>query len=456
MQIDQLAAAQRAFFHTGKTRSAAYRRQALAKLRQAITTREKDICAALQADLNKSPFESYMCEIGLVLSELDYMEKRLERWMRPRRVKTPMSQFPSKSFVIPEPLGVALVMSPWNYPFMLSLDPLVGAIAAGNCAVLKPSAYAPATSRILKELLESCFAPEYIAVVEGGRAENTALLEQHFDYIFFTGSVAVGKLVMEKAAHHLTPVTLELGGKSPCIIDKSANLPLTAKRLAFGKYLNAGQTCVAPDYVLVQEEIRDELVTYLQREIQAFFGADPLACRDYVRIVNERHYHRLMGLMDSGHIVCGGIGNEQTLQIAPTILTDVSPDSPVMGEEIFGPILPVMTYRTLDEAIAFVNARPKPLALYLFTTDSQTECRVLHECSFGGGCVNDTIIHLATSEMGFGGVGESGMGSYHGKLSFDTFTHYKSIVKKSNRIDMPIRYQPYTEKKERMLRRVLK
>lgn len=456
MSIEQLVAAQKAFFNTGATRDAAYRRSALAALRQALTEREADICAALKADLHKSPFESYMCEVGLVRSELDYMEKHLERLMRTRRVKTPLAQFPARSFVVPEPLGVALVMSPWNYPFMLALDPLVGAIAAGSCAVLKPSAYTPATSRILKELLESCFAPEYIAVVEGGRAENEALLEQKFDYIFFTGSVAVGKLVMEKAARWLTPVTLELGGKSPCIIDKTANLPLAAKRLAFGKYLNAGQTCVAPDYVLAHKDVRDELLALLEREITAFYGSDPLSCPDYGRIVNEKHFRRLMGLMDSGRVVCGGTGNAETLQIAPTVLADVSPDSPVMAEEIFGPVLPVLTYDSLDEAVAFVNARPKPLALYLFTTDKAAERRVLRDCSFGGGCVNDTIIHLATSDMGFGGVGESGMGSYHGKLSFNTFTHYKSIVKKSNRLDLPIRYQPYTEKKERLLRLFLK
>ena len=408
MQIEELVSAQRAFFNTGATKDAAFRRRALAALRQAVTAREADICAALKEDLHKSPFESYMCETGLVLSELTYMEKHLNRLMRARRAKTPLAQF------------------------------------------------APATSRVLKELVESCFAPDHIAVVEGGRAENEALLEQKFDYIFFTGSVAVGRLVMEKAARWLTPVTLELGGKSPCIIDQTADLPLAAKRLAFGKYLNAGQTCVAPDYVLVHRDVHDGLLALLAGEIAAFYGSDPLACPDYGRIVNEKHFHRLMGLMDSGRVVCGGTGSAETLQIAPTVLADVSPDSPVMSEEIFGPVLPVLAYESLDEAVAFVNARPKPLALYLFTTDKAAERRVLRDCSFGGGCINDTIIHLATSDMGFGGVGESGMGSYHGKLSFDTFTHYKSIVKKSNRLDLPVRYQPYTKEKERMLRRVLK
>lgn len=456
MQIEAISAAQRAFFATGKTRAAAFRRHALDTLREALCAREAQLCAALREDLHKSPFEGYMCEIGLVKSEIDYMRRNLTRLARPRRVKTPLAQFSAQSFVEAEPLGVSLIMSPWNYPVLLSLDPLVGAIAAGCCAVVKPSAYAPCTSRVLKELLEGCFPPEYIAVVEGGRAENEALLEQQFDSIFFTGSVAVGKLVMEKAARWLTPVTLELGGKSPCIVDETAELPLAARRIVFGKYLNAGQTCVAPDYVLCQESVRDELLERMQEEITEQFGASPLENPDYGRIVNERHYRRLMGLTGSGRTVCGGAGRAETLQIAPTVLADVSPDSPVMQEEIFGPILPVLTYKTLGEAIDFVNARPRPLALYLFTTDKSAERRVLRGCRFGGGCVNDTVIHLATSAMGFGGVGESGMGSYHGQRSFDTFTHYKSIVRKANWIDLGIRYQPYTPEKEKLMRKFLR
>ncbi len=455
MQIASVVAEQRAYFAAGKTRSAAFRRNALAALRKALCARETELCAALQADLHKSAFESYMCEIGLVLEEIDYMQQHLARLMRPRRAKTPLAQFAAKSFVVSEPLGVALIMSPWNYPLLLSLDPLVGAIAAGCCAVVKPSAYAPATSRVLQELLSGCFAPEYIAVVEGGRAENTALLEQKFDTVFFTGSVAVGKLVMEKAARWLTPVTLELGGKSPCIVDETADLPLAARRIVFGKYLNAGQTCVAPDYVLVHASVQDELLRLLEREIRAQFGEAPLQNPDYGRIVNERHFQRLMRLIESGRVVCGGMGRAETLQIAPTVLADVSPESPVMQEEIFGPILPVLPYRTLDEAVAFVQARPKPLALYLFTASRAAERRVLRDCSFGGGCVNDTVIHLATTDMGFGGVGESGMGSYHGRRSFAAFSHEKSIVRKANWIDLPIRYQPYSDAKARLLRKFL-
>lgn len=456
MQPEAIVAAQRAFFATEKTRTAAWRRHALKTLRGAVAAREEELCAALHADLHKSAFEGYMCEVGLVLGEIDYMLKNLARLMRPRRAKTPLAQFSAQSFVVPEPLGVSLVMSPWNYPVLLSLDPLVGAIAAGCCAVVKPSAYAPATSRVLKELLESCFAPEYIAVVEGGRAENEALLEQKFDSVFFTGSVAVGRLVMEKAARWPTPVTLELGGKSPCIIDETADLALAARRLVFGKYLNAGQTCVAPDYVLVQRSVHNELLELVRQEIAEQFGEQPLENPDYGRIVNERHYRRLMGLMQSGRVVCGGEGRAETLQIAPTVLADVSPESPVMQEEIFGPILPVLPCGTPEEAMRFVNARPKPLALYLFTTDRAAERRVLRGCSFGGGCVNDTVIHLATSDMAFGGVGESGIGSYHGKHSFDTFTHYKSIVRKANWIDLGIRYQPYTPENEALLRRFLR
>ena len=447
---------QRAYFDSGATRPLPRREAALRRLLRALEQSEGDLLAALERDLGKHPFEGYETEVGLVRQHLRYTLSHLRRWAGPKLAAVSPLHFPAGAFIRPESRGLVLIIAPWNYPVQLCLIPLIDAIAAGNCAVLKPSAYAPATSRVLRELVESCFAPDHIAVVEGGRAENEALLEQKFDYIFFTGSVAVGRLVMEKAARWLTPVTLELGGKSPCIIDQTADLPLAAKRLAFGKYLNAGQTCVAPDYVLVHRDVHDGLLALLAGEIAAFYGSDPLACPDYGRIVNEKHFHRLMGLMDSGRVVCGGTGSAETLQIAPTVLADVSPDSPVMSEEIFGPVLPVLAYESLDEAVAFVNARPKPLALYLFTTDKAAERRVLRDCSFGGGCINDTIIHLATSDMGFGGVGESGMGSYHGKLSFDTFTHYKSIVKKSNRLDLPVRYQPYTKEKERMLRRVLK
>ena len=395
--------------------------------------------------------EAYMTEIGLTCSELRYIAAHIHRWAAKKWVPTPLSQFPSRSFCQAEPYGVVLVMAPWNYPFLLSMEPLIGALAAGNTVVLKPSAYAPHMAKELEELLGACFPPEYVAVVQGGREANTELLEQRFDYIFFTGSVAVGKLVMERAAAHLTPVTLELGGKSPCIVDRTANVKLAAKRIVFGKFLNAGQTCVAPDYLLVHREVKNTLVAYMRRYLQLFYGKKPLENPDYPKIINEKHFLRLKGLMENQHILVGGDDNG-TDKIAPTLLDAVSPDAPVMQEEIFGPILPILTYATLEEAIRFVKAREKPLALYLFTTDRTTEKRVLQEVSFGGGCVNDTVVHLATPYMAFGGVGKSGMGSYHGKKSFDTFSHYKSILKNSSFLDMPVRYPPATARKEQLLR----
>lgn len=455
MEIAKLVESQHAYFKTGATRPVAARLAALRQLEQAIRLHEKEICNALCNDLGKSDFESYMCEIGLVLDEIRFQQKHLARFARPRRVKTPMAQFKATSFVSPEPYGVVLVMSPWNYPFMLTLDPVIGAIAAGNCVVIKPSAYSASTSDLLGQLFAGLFQQEFVAVVPGGRAENTALLEQKFDYIFFTGSVEVGKLVMEKASRNLTPVTLELGGKSPCIVDETANLKLAAKRIVFGKYLNVGQTCVAPDYLFVHESVKDHLVGYLKMAITECYGAKPLENRDYGRIVNQKHFERICGLMEGEKILAGGETQPEKLRIAPTILGDITPESPVMQEEIFGPILPVMTYRDLSEVADYVSAHPKPLAFYFFTTSRAHEEYLLSRCSFGGGCINDTIIHLATTAMPFGGVGASGMGSYHGKASFDTFTHYRSIVKKANWVDLPIRYQPYDEKKEKLLRMFL-
>ena len=456
MEIQKIVEKQRAYFATGATRPVAFRLDALKRLEAAIKDREEQLHQALKQDLNKSGFESYMTETGLTLSELTYMRKHLKSYCRRDGRLTPMSQFHGKSFVLREPYGVVLIMSPWNYPFMLCIEPLVGAIAAGNCCILKPSAYAPATSAAIRELVESVFPPEYVAVVEGGRAENTALLEQRFDYIFFTGGVTVGKLVMEKASRYLTPVTLELGGKSPCIIDRTADLKVAAKRLAFGKYLNGGQTCVAPDYLLIQEEVKETFLGYFEKTVREMFGEKPLKNPDYPKIINQKHFDRLTGLMKSGKLRMGGETDPETLQIAPAVLDQVTPEDPVMQEEIFGPILPVLTFREIGEAEQFVREREKPLACYIFTRDKAVERRLLGSLSFGGGCVNDTIIHLATSRMGFGGVGNSGMGSYHGRKSFETFSHEKSIVKKYNWIDLPIRYQPYTKAKERLLRFFLK
>ena len=456
MTLETIAQRQRDFFETGATLDLAFRRDALRRLHKTILDCEPKINAALQADLNKSPTETFMCETGMTLSELSFVEKHLGRWAKDRRVLTPMAQFHARSFTVPQPYGVVLIMSPWNYPFMLCMEPLIGALAAGNCCVLKPSAYSPATSAVIREIVEACFPPEYVTAVEGGRQENQALLDQKFDYIFFTGGTAVGTEVMTKAARHLTPVTLELGGKSPCIVDRTAKLDLAAKRLAFGKLLNCGQTCVAPDYLLIQREVKEEFLGHLKKWMAAMYGQDPLDNDGYVRMVNEKHFRRVMGLIDPAKVVYGGRGDPETLRIQPTILDGVTPEDPVMQEEIFGPVLPVLTFDTVEEAERFVAQRPHPLALYLFSEDRAVQRHVLHHLSFGGGCVNDTIIHLATSRMGFGGVGQSGMGSYHGKRSFDTFSHRKSIVQKSTWMDLPFRYAPYTPLGSKLLRIFLK
>ena len=456
MDIQALIAAQRAHFNTGATLPLSARKAALQRLRKAIKAHEGGIRAALKADLNKSPDESYMCEVGLTLSELSFVEKRLARWMGDRPHATPLAQFPAWSFTVQEPYGVVLIMSPWNYPFLLTMEPLIGAIAAGNCCVVKPSAYSPATSAVLRDILAECFPPEFVAVVEGGRAENQALLDQKFDYIFFTGGVEVGKEVMTRAARHLTPVTLELGGKSPCIVDSTARLDLAAKRLVFGKLLNCGQTCVAPDYLLIDRRVKTPFLAYVQRWITVMYGEDPLDNDGYVRMVNRKHFDRVMGLIDPAKVVFGGRGDPETLKIQPTVLDNVSPEDPVMQEEIFGPVLPVLTFDQIGEALDFVNARPRPLALYLFSREKSTQERFLRRASFGGGCINDTVIHLATSRMGFGGVGASGMGSYHGRDSFETFSHRKSVVKKSTLLDLPVRYAPYSPGKDRLLRLFLR
>ena len=456
MDIQALVSAQRAYFNTGATLPLSARRAALQCLWAAITAHEGDITAALRSDLNKSPTESYMCEIGMTLSELRFVERHLDGWARDRRHLTPLAQFPAKSLTVSEPYGVVLIMSPWNYPFLLTMEPLIGAIAAGNCCVVKPSAYSPATSAVLRDILAECFPPEFVAVVEGGRAENQALLDQKFDYIFFTGGVEVGKEVMTRAARHLTPVTLELGGKSPCIVDSTARLDLAAKRLVFGKLLNCGQTCVAPDYLLIDRRVKTPFLAYVQRWITVMYGENPLDNDGYVRMVNRKHFDRVMELIDPAKVVFGGRGDPETLKIQPTVLDNVSPEDPVMQEEIFGPVLPVLTFGQIGEALDFVNARPRPLALYLFSQEKSTQERFLRRTSFGGGCINDTVIHLATSRMGFGGVGASGMGSYHGRDSFETFSHRKSVVKKSTLLDLPVRYAPYSPGKDRLLRLFLR
>lgn len=455
-EIKQLIEKQRHFFYSGATLPVNYRLDALRKLQKCILDHEPEINAALKSDLGKSPFESYMCETGLILSELSYMLKHTPAFAKEKTVWTPLSQFHSRSYKQPSPHGVTLIMSPWNYPFMLTLEPLIDALAAGNTAVLKPSAYSPATSAILKQIIEECFPPEYVSVVLGGRAENTGLLKEHFDYIFFTGSPIVGKEVMKHASEHLTPVTLELGGKSPCIVEKSADIKLAARRIVFGKYLNCGQTCVAPDYIYCDPAVKDLLIQELKKQIIKQFGKTPLENKNYGKIVNEKHFQRIVRLIDEKKLVHGGKTNEHTLQIEPTILDNVTWDDPVMQEEIFGPVLPILTYDSIGQAAAKINSMPHPLALYIFTSNKTIAKQVTSRCGFGGGCINDVVIHLATSEMGFGGFGESGMGSYHGKDGFDTFSHYKSIVDKKTWLDLPMRYQPYKKIYEKLLRIFLK
>ena len=387
-----------------------------------------------------------MCESGLVLSEISWMLRHIRCLSRRRTVWSPLAQFPSHSYRQPVPYGNVLIMSPWNYPFLLTMDPLVDAIAAGNTAIVKPSAYSPATSRVMETILRECFPEEYVAVVPGGREENAALLDQKFDLVFFTGSQAVGREVLRRCAEHLTPAVLELGGKSPCIVDETADIPLAARRIVFGKFLNCGQTCVAPDYILCHSSVRDALVAELGRQIEKQYGKNPLENPDYGKIINEKHFRRLCGLMDEGKVVFGGNIDEETFRIAPTVMDGVIWEDAVMGQEIFGPILPVLTYDSFDEIVAKLQGRDKPLALYLFSHNRRHIRTVTTQLRYGGGCINDVVIHLATSSMPFGGVGESGMGCYHGKEGFAAFCHTKSILSKATWLDLPMRYQPYKNK----------
>ena len=445
-EIQTLLGKQREYYKSGATISVKFRIEQLKKLYAAVKKYETEVNDALTADLGKSHYEGFMCESGLVLSEISYMIRHTKRFAKRKTVYTPLAQFASHSFKQPVPYGNTLIMSPWNYPFLLTIDPLADAIAAGNTAIVKPSAYSPATSKIIEKIITECFNPEYVAVVTGGRAENAALLKQKFDFVFFTGSQAVGKEVLRHTAEHLTPAVLELGGKSPCIVDASANIKLAAKRIVWGKYLNCGQTCVAPDYILCEKSVKDEFVSEVVKQIKKQYGEKPLENRDYGKIINERHFVRLCGLIDKNKVVIGGETNAETCQIAPIVMDNVTYDDAVMGEEIFGPIMPILTFESFDTVIDELKDKDKPLALYIFSSNKQHIKRATTELSYGGGCINDVVIHLATSEMGFGGVGESGMGSYHGKDGFDTFSHYKSIVDKKTWMDLPMRYQPFKSK----------
>jgi len=456
LNMETIVEKQREFFRSGRTIPVSFRLEMLKKLHRTIRNREDEIAAALEKDLGKCAFEGYMCETGLVLSELSYMMRHLRGFARKRRVYTPMPLFPASGYSIPTPRGNVLIMSPWNYPFLLTMSPLVNALAAGNTAVVKPSAYAPATSSVIADMLTQCFPSEYVAAVTGGREENAALLQQKYDLIFFTGSHTVGQEVLRCASQRCTPTILELGGKSPCIVDSTAKLSLTARRIVFGKFLNCGQTCVAPDYILCQREIKDALVEELKKEIRRQYGENPLSEPNYGKIVNRRHFDRLRGLMDSGVCVFGGECREETLQIAPTILDRVNREDAVMEQEIFGPILPILTFDRVEEIPELMADRPKPLAMYLFSQNRGHIKTITEGCTYGGGCINDTIVHLATPHLGFGGVGESGMGAYHGKIGFDTFSHLKSIVDRKTWMDLPMRCRPYRKIYGKLLRLFLR
>ncbi len=451
MELAQLLKKQKKAFREGKTLGLPFRREALRRLLAAIEEYQAEVEDALMKDLNKPPFETYMTEFGLVSREIENTLAHLEQWSKRRCKPSPLAQFPSSCFTVAEPYGNVLILSPWNYPFLLSMEPLAGAIAAGNCCVLKPSEYAPATARVIQKIVSRAF-PEWLAAVVCGEKETAQeLLEQRFDYIFFTGSPAVGKEVLKKAALHLTPTTLELGGKSPCIVEKSADIRLAAKRIVFGKFLNGGQTCVAPDYVLVQKPVKDELIRWLIYWIRVQFGDKPLERWDYPKIISSRHYNRLLELLEGQTILAGGGAEPFMLRIEPTILDSPGWDSPVMQEEIFGPILPVLEFESIFDVERRLKTMEKPLALYLFTSRPIVEEYVLSRFAFGGGCINDTLVHTAVSGLPFGGVGNSGMGSYHGRRTFETFSHEKSIVKKYS-LDLPVRYRPYTKGKNRLLR----
>lgn len=446
MDAAKLLERQKTYFRSGATKSVEFRIHQLKTLKKLLTEHEEELFEAIYADFKKPELETYATELGILHNEISYALRHLKKWAKPKRVKGTWVNFPSSNYTIAEPYGAVLVIAPWNYPIQLALLPVVGAIAAGNTVVVKPSEITPHTSSTLHRLMSKWFKEEFIAVVEGGVDTNKSLLAEDFDHIFFTGSSRVGKIVMEAAAKNLTPVTLELGGKSPCIVDDSADLETSAKRIAWGKFLNAGQTCVAPDYVLVKASVQSQFLDHLKEAIRSFYGVNAKLSPDYPRIVNEGHFKRLASYLPDGEIFYGGKTDIKECYIEPTILTNVTHNSAVMEEEIFGPILPVISFDDIGGAIDLINSKPKPLALYVFTTEKEIEDRVLEKCSFGSGAINDVVAHLGNHHLPFGGVGKSGMGAYHGKKSFDTFSHHKGIMKKPLWLDIPFRYAPYRGK----------
>lgn len=452
--LTTMVQSQRAFYQKGATKSLPFRIQQLRKLRSVLAGNEREIFNALKTDLRKPAYEAYGGEVGAVISEIDYALDHIREWCRPKRAATPLALFPSSSWVRQEPYGVALIIGTWNFPFQLTLTPLVGAVGAGNCAVIKCSDVAPASSRLISRLAREEFDPRHIALVEGGADEARMLLEERFDYIFFTGSTRIAREVMAAAARNLTPITLELGGKNPCIVDRDVNLEYAARRIVWGKFMNAGQSCVAVDHVLADRHIRQRLVETMTACIEQFYGPDPYKSEDFCRIVNGNHVDRIARLMQHGTIVTGGRIDRQARYISPTIISDLRGDEPIMEEEIFGPLLPVMEYDDVEEAIARINSGPKPLALYLFSRSRHLQERVLRETQSGGVCVNDTVVQETSKYMPFGGVGESGFGRYHGRDSFLTFSHQRSVIWNNLLFDIPLRYPPY-KGSLKWLRRIL-
>ena len=455
MTKSEILEKQKEFFLTGETKNIAFRKKQLQNLKKAILDNEQNIYNALKIDLGKTEIESYMCEFALVINEIDYMLKHIKSFSKPKRVHTEIANFPAKSYTISSPKGNVLIMSPWNYPFMLTMEPLVDAIAAGNTAIVKPSSYSKATSQLIHNIISKTFEPKFVASILGGRETNQDLLTLKFDHIFFTGSKAVGHEVLKSAEKNMTTVTLELGGKSPCIVDKSAKISLSAKRIIFGKLMNVGQTCVAPDYILVHESIKNQLLENLVLQIKHQYGENPLEDKNYGKIISQKHFDKVVSLLEDQEIYYGGRFDVQKLKIEPTIVVDPKFDSPIMTEEIFGPIIPVVTYNTDDEALQIIRRSDTPLAMYVFSQNQNFIHYFENNVQFGGGCINDTIMHLTTPLLAFGGVGQSGMGAYHGKKGFDTFSHYKSIINKSTNLDLPLRYRPHSKFKKKMIKKFL-
>lgn len=446
MEVEKIIKLQRDYFKTGETLNIDFRTRQLKVLRNAIKEYEEEILEALRLDLNKSSLEGYATEIGISLKDIDFAIKNIKKWTKRIYRKTSIINFPSRSFTIREPYGLTLIISPWNYPFNLSIQPLIGAIAGGNCVIVKTSEYSKHTSKVIEKIMSKYFNENYIRVVQGGKEANQSLLKEKFDYIFFTGSTRVGKVVMESASKNLTPITLELGGKSPTIVCSDADIKIASKRIIWGKLINSGQTCIAPDYLLVDSKIKEKLIKEMIKNIIDFYGERPIENEEYGKIINREHFNRLKCYLKSGDVLFGGNFNEETLSIEPTLLDNVSFQDDIMNEEIFGPILPIIEFNKIEETIELIEKNPTPLALYLFTNNKYTEEKILKEISFGGGCINDTVMHVSSHTLPFGGVGKSGVGSYHGKKTFDTFTHEKSILKKSTLIDIPLRYPPYEGK----------